>query len=170
AHEEPTARAFMDTVTAQDREPRVPIVELVDRKYAEGRLDGFQYADMPDDRDAWHLVLRGLDETATGRYGRRFHELEEEAREAICEDMSRGVLEGGAWSELNVIRAWSVCLRGVLSEFYSHPWAWNEIGFGGPAYPRGYARIGEIGIREPFEKADSINVDPVRDVERKHLP
>ncbi|MGH7904977.1 MAG: gluconate 2-dehydrogenase subunit 3 family protein, partial [Candidatus Dormibacteraceae bacterium] len=41
AHEEPTARAFMDTVTAQDREPRVPIVELVDRKYAEGRLDGF---------------------------------------------------------------------------------------------------------------------------------
>ena len=38
-------------------------------------------------------------------------------------------------------------MRAVLSAFYSHPWAWNEIGFGGPAYPRGYARFG-VGQRE----------------------
>ena len=44
-------------------------------------------------------------------------------------------------------------MRGVLGAFYSHPWAWNEIGFGGPAYPRGYARLGpgsaSIGRRRP---------------------
>ncbi len=40
--------------------------------------------------------------------------------------------------------------RAMLSAFYSHPWAWNEIGFGGPAYPRGYARIG-AGQRESWE-------------------
>ena len=33
-------------------------------------------------------------------------------------------------------------MRSMLAAFYSHPWAWNEIGFGGPAYPRGYARLG----------------------------
>ena len=37
---------------------------MVDEKLAAGRLDGYQYADMPDDRDTWRLVLRGLDETA----------------------------------------------------------------------------------------------------------
>ena len=168
--EEPAVRAFTDTVTAQDREPRIPVVEMLDRKYAEGKLDGYQYAGMPDDRDTWHLVLAGLDETARARFGRRFHEIDQEAREAICEGMSAGTLAGGAWDRLNVKRAWSVCMRGVLSEFYSHPWSWNEIGFGGPAYPRGYARMGEIGIREPFEKPDRIGMDPVRDAEARGLP
>ncbi len=45
-------------------------------------------------------------------------------------------------------QAWSVVMRAVLSAFYSHPWAWNEIGFGGPAYPRGYARLGVGPARE----------------------
>lgn len=163
--EEPVARAFTDAVTAQDREPRVPVVAMVDRKYSEGRLDGYQYAGMPDDRETWRLVLRGLDETARARFGRRFHEVELEAREAICEEMAAGSLTGGAWDRLDVARAWSVCMRAVLSEFYSHPWAWNEIGFGGPAYPRGYARIGDLAIREPFETPDRIGVDPVGDAE-----
>jgi hypothetical protein len=56
-----------------------------------------------------------------------------------------------------------VVMRAVLAEFYSHPWAWNEIGFGGPAYPRGYARLG-IGLREGWEGEEQFDVDPVRDV------
>ena len=68
--EVPTLRAFCDVTVAQDAEPRVPVAEMVDEKLAAGRLDGYQYADMPDDRDTWHLVLAGLDETAESRYGR----------------------------------------------------------------------------------------------------
>jgi hypothetical protein len=61
-------------------------------------------------------------------------------------------------------------MRAALSGFYSHPWAWNEIGFGGPAYPRGFMRLGgtgaqEIGVREPFEKPGAVDVDPVRDTQ-----
>ena len=53
---------------------------------------------------------------------------------------------------------WSVVTRAVLSEYYSHPWAWNEIGFGGPAYPRGYMRLSD---REPFEAREAFDRDPV---------
>jgi hypothetical protein len=58
----------------------------------------------------------------------------------------------------------------MLSAFYSHPWAWNEIGFGGPAYPRGFMRLGGAGkqgaqVREPFEKPGATSEDPVRIVE-----
>ncbi len=42
------------------------MVEMVDEKLAAGLLDGYQYADMPDDRDTWRLVLAGLDEVARG--------------------------------------------------------------------------------------------------------
>ncbi len=59
--EEPALRALCDTALAQDREPRVPVAEMVDAELADGRLDGYQYADLPDDRDTWRLVLRGVE-------------------------------------------------------------------------------------------------------------
>lgn len=167
AAEEPCLRAFCDTVLAQDVEPRVPVAEAVDSKLADGRLDGYQYADMPDDRDAFRMVLRALDETAARDYGKAsFDAADPQTREAIIEAFSHGSLTGATWDTLNVKRAWSVCMRMVLSSFYSHPWAWNEIGFGGPAYPRGFMRLGgatgPAAAREPFETAGATDEDPVQ--------
>jgi hypothetical protein len=36
----------------------------------------------------------------------------------------------------------SVLLRDIVEIYYAHPSAWSEIGFGGPASPRGYLRLG----------------------------
>ena len=54
---------------------------MVDAKLARGRLDGYRYADMPDDRETWRLVARGLDEvppraapTTSPRAGRGAHD------------------------------------------------------------------------------------------------
>jgi hypothetical protein len=166
AEEEPTLRAFCDTCLAQDEEPRIPVVEMVDRKLHEGKLDGYQYAGMPDDRQTWRIVLRGIEETARRRYGAPFADLDTESRQAIVDQLSRGWLNGDSWEQLDVKRAWSVCMRGMLSEFYSHPWAWNEIGFGGPAYPQGFMRLGPVGVREPHERPGATDEDPVRVTER----
>jgi hypothetical protein len=169
-NEEPILRAFCDTVLAQDCEPRVPVAEMVDSKLADGRLDGYQYADMPDDRETWRLVLRGLDHTATQGYQIGFAHCTDDQREAIVAQFAQGRLLGDAWDELNVTRAWSVVMRAALAAFYSHPWAWNEIGFGGPAYPRGFMRLGGRGadgaaVREPFEKPGATDEDPVQVVD-----
>ncbi len=173
--QEPTLRAFCDTVLAQDAEPRVPVAEMVDATLADGRLDGYQYADMPDDRDTWRLVLAGLDHTAVAGYRVDFAGCTAGRRENIVGEFAQARLVGGAWEQLNVARAWSVVMRAVLAAFYSHPWAWNEIGFGGPAYPRGFMRLGGsgangAGVREPFEKPSVFenpvtDRDPVRAVE-----
>ena len=40
--------------------------------------------------------------------------------------------------------------RTAAEAYYSHPYAWDEIGFGGPAYPRAYMRL-EHGEPEPWE-------------------
>jgi hypothetical protein len=174
ADEERCLRAFCDTVLAQDAEPRVPVAESVDDKLASGKLDGYQYADMPDDRDAWRLVLRALDETASRRYRKAsFADADDATREAIVDQFAKGQLDGGTWDRLNVKRAWSVCMRMVLSGFYSHPWAWNEIGFGGPAYPRGFMRLGgptgPAAVREPFETPGATDEDPVDVVQKGEL-
>lgn len=161
-------RAFCDIVMAQDAEPRIPVLEMVDAKLAAGRRDGYQYAGMPDDGETWRLVARGLDEAARQAGADGFAAAREELRVEIVGAFSDAKLSGEAWRELDVGRAWSVVMRYVLEAFYSHPWAFNEIGFGGPAYPRGYARM-DIGQREHWEKAEAVDVDPVEDVEARGL-
>ena len=167
--ERPTLRAFCDCVTAQDREPRVPVAAMVDDKLYEPRLDGFQHAHMPDDRDTWHTVLRGLDESARSLFQiDSFSACPLDVQHQICHRFSNGELEGGVWETLDCSTAWSVVMRAVIQSFYSHPWAWNEIGFGGPAYPRGYSRLGD-GMREEWEGEEAYDADPVEDVSERGL-
>jgi len=168
AEEAASLRAFCDVVLAQDGEPRIPVVEHVDAKLAAGRLEGYQYADMPDDRDTWRLVARGLDEAARERGAASMAAAGPEVRAEVCRAFAAGQLRGGAWARLNVERAWSVVMRDALGAFYAHPWAWNEIGFGGPAYPRGYARLGP-GMSESWEGREAFELDPVEDVRRRRL-
>jgi hypothetical protein len=164
--EDATLRALCDLLTAQDSEPRIPVLNFIDEKYHHGELDGYQYDDMPDDRDAWRLVAQGLDQQAEKRGGvASFPEADRELQMSIVDDFSNGLLDGGAWTQLNVKRAFSLVMRVVLSCFYSHPWAWNEIGFGGPAYPRGYSRFGSPQLqhaeRETWEGREAFDRDPV---------
>ena len=158
-------RAFCDVVMAQDRDPRIPVLEMVDAKLHERKLDGYRYADMPSDPETWQQVAAALDRTARRRDASvAFAELDSESQHQIIDAFSRGELD----LEIPVKRAWGVVMRGVLSAFYSHPWAWNEIGFGGPAYPRGYARLGP-GQREHWEAPPEFTVDPVKDAPSRGL-
>ena len=165
AAEAATLTALTDQLTAQDSEPRIPLINFVDEKYAAGELDGYVYDDMPDDPEAWRLVARGLDEEAQRRSGAAsFAVAGEEVQRAIVGDFADANLHGGAWEQLNVKRAFALVMRVTLSCFYSHPWAWNEIGFGGPAYPRGYSRFGSPQLqdaeRESWEGREAIDIDP----------
>jgi hypothetical protein len=158
--------AFLDVVLAQDAEPRIPVLAMVDDKLHAGRLDGYRFAGMPPDPETWRLVARGLDESARAAGAEDFAAAPERVQHELVGRLAAGELSGGAWERLDVRRAWSVVMRAALAAFYSHPWAWNEIGFGGPAYPRGYMRLhaGPAG-RDPHEAVEAFGMDPVT-----HLP
>lgn len=148
--------AFADVLLAQDREPRIDVLAHVDAKLADAGdhgVDGYQYEDLPSDQEVWRRVAAGLDETATGRDGRPYAEADPSTRAAILQDFLDGRLEGGSWAGLNVKRAFKVVTRSLIEGFYAHPWAWNEIGFGGPAYPRGYMRLG-MALDEPGDQRE----------------
>ena len=139
---------------------------MVDAKLHAGRLDGFRYHDMPPDPETWRRVAANLDASARqAGCEQGFAAAGSELQHEIVERFSKGELE---WDDLPVKRAWAVVMRVVLAAFYSHPWAWNEIGFGGPAYPRGFARLG-AGQREHWESPPEFAVDPVRDVHERGL-
>jgi hypothetical protein len=162
AAEEPTARALLDRLLAQDDEPRVPVFEIVDRRLATRSGDGYRYADLPEDPEAWRASITHLDADARLCCRCRFSDLPKSRQRRMVEDVRTAT---GNWHGMPGARLFSLWMRYACSAFYSHPWAWNEMGFGGPAYPRGYKNLG-IDRREPWEVAEVQPVDPVPWIER----
>jgi hypothetical protein len=144
-----------DLVLDQDTEPKVPVVPVIDQRMADRETDGYRFHDMPDDHEAWRMSLAALDEMARSRYGRGFAELDDLERTPLVADVAEGRGDGtGRVGGLPVKRVWNLWTRYLVDAFYRHPWAWNEIGFGGPAYPRGYKAAG-VDRREPWETRDA---------------
>lgn len=150
--EEGTAAALFDLLLDQRTEPRIPVVQIIDARLADLQTDGWHYDDMPKDAEAWRRSLAGLDE---------------DARAAGCDDFAAADWDTGGqilqtieelgnqqWHGMTAARVWGLWTRYACSAFYSHPWAWDEIGFSGPAYPRGYKNMG-VGKLEGFEVPDA---------------
>jgi Gluconate 2-dehydrogenase subunit 3 len=161
--EEATATALCDRLLGQDDEdggPRVAVVPQIDARLAEQETDGWRYADMPEDGQAWRDSLRFLDEDSKDAWSREFARASAEDQRAVIQVVQD--LGAKDWHGLNAAHVWSLWTRYACTAFYAHPSAWDEIGFPGPAYPRGYKNPG-VDAREPFEVADAHPAnDPVR--------
>jgi Gluconate 2-dehydrogenase subunit 3 len=166
--EEATATALCDHLIGQDggAPGRIPVVVLIDARLAKGDTDGWRYADMPEDAQAWRDTLRYLDEDAEAKLGIGFARCEPDGQRTVIQAVQdRAGLDGGSndWHGLNAAHVWSLWTRYACTAFYSHPKVWDEIGFSGPAYPRGYKNLG-VDSKEPFEVPDRHpGDDPVRE-------
>ena len=165
--EEPCARALLDLLTGQDGqdgqdgELAVPVLEMVDSRLAAGETDGWRYADMPEDGQAWRDTLAHLDADAYQRGGTPFADAAQTDQAALVQAVQD--LKAADWHGLPAAHVWSLWTRYACTAFYAHPLAWAEIGFPGPAYPRGYKNAG-VGKLEPFEVGDARpSEDPVRE-------
>ena len=156
--EEAVGRALFDRLLDQCTEPRIPILELVDARMCEAQTDGWHYADLPEDGDAFRASFAALDADAQRLFATGFASLEAPLQDDIIRRVQR--LRDEQWHGLRADRVWGLWTRYACTAYYAHPWAWNEIGFGGPAYPRGYKHLG-IDAREPWEVRDQVNSDPV---------
>ncbi|HEX2079877.1 MAG TPA: gluconate 2-dehydrogenase subunit 3 family protein [Longimicrobium sp.] len=129
----------------------IPIVPWIDHALCRGEGDGYRYADMPPGRDAWRLGLEGLEAESVHAFGRAFGELDGDEQDALLRVVERGEVSAGVWLRLPPRRFFAhTLLRTVVGAYYAHPAALSEIGFGGPASPRGYVRLGP-GERDPWE-------------------
>ena len=155
--EEATARALVDRLLGQDTEPCIPALELMDERLADGVGEGYHYERMPEATEAWKRSIAGLDDDARAAGAEAFHALRPEDQMDLIEEVQQC---DGDWHGMPAARVFDLWMHYVCTAFYSHPWAWNEIGFGGPAYPRGYAALG-VDSLETWERPERVNLDPV---------
>jgi hypothetical protein len=148
--------AVIDRVMPQDdrRESRsIPILSILDERLYENNLSGFRYEDMPSDQEAYKQAITAMQEMAQERFQEPFADLTVHRQELILKSLHDGKPEPdhAIWHQIPLHRFWAMLMEDCVTAYYSHPWAWDEIGFGGPAYPRGYMRL-EHGLPEPWEK------------------
>ena len=151
-------QAVCDRVLPQDDRDearKVPIVPQIDRRLYENAYDGYRFEDMPPDREAYARGLEAIETIARERHARGFVEIGPREQEEILRSLHDGKPLGAdaIWKSLPVQRFWMLLVGDCAEAYYAHPWAWDEIGFGGPAYPRGYMRL-ENGEPEPWETTE----------------
>lgn len=152
-----TLEALCERVMPQPQgRPRVPLAAYVDRQLLAGKTKGYRFADMPQPAEAWKRALAALEEVALRDQGRPFEQLTQGDQDAILRRMADGLLEAEALRGMPPATFWkSHVIHDVVGAYYAHPEAWNEIGWAGPASPRGYVRTG-LDRRDAWEPVEAV--------------
>jgi hypothetical protein len=151
----PTIDAVVNRIMPQDdRRPevKIPVLNYIDERLFEDKIEGYRFADMPPDRDAYRLGIQAIDQTALKMGGKLFGGLDPIKQDEVLKTIHDGkeVAAHAIWRKMSIHRFWHLLVQDCVGAYYSHPWAWDEIGYGGPAYPRAYTRL-EGGLPEPWE-------------------
>ena len=145
---------FEHLIPQDDRtaERRIPIVNVLDRRLHRNQTAGYRFSDMPSDRVAYRLGQTAIEEEAQAAYGAGFLDLSFAQQDVVLGRIHDGEPRAAAaiWQQMSVHRFWGLIMGDAVDAYYAHPWSWDEIGFGGPAYPRAYTRL-ERGDPEPWE-------------------
>ena len=99
------------------------------------------------------LILEGirhLDKFLLQVTGKKTSKCEAQLLTEVLRQISDGRADYSKWSS-DLQREWFLKMLNLTVEAYcSHPIVWSEMGYAGPAYPRGYVR-GDIGRLDPWE-------------------
>ena len=140
--------------TDRSDDARVAIAPWIDQRLAQGKTAGYRYETMPDDRQAYRLGLQGFSQTANHLFGKQFQDLSHKQQADVIKQVAEGSPPGEAWQQVPAEQFFQMLINNIISEYYAHPAAWSEIGFNGPASPRGHIRL-KLGMRDSWEAEET---------------
>ena len=165
--DEPPSRQFfsesewtlLDAICAHlsptpERGRPIPIVPWIDADLHAGRGEGYRAPGIPPLQRAWRRGRFAIQAECRLRFGRAFTELSGDERETLFKALHDDEAEAADWGDMPAKAFFGMLMNAVVGHYYAHPAAWNEIGFGGPAGPRGYVRTG-LNERDPWEAKEA---------------
>lgn len=139
----------------RDEAHTIPVLNYIDERLYTRHIDGYRFEDMPPDHEAHRLGLQAIEAIAQHLYHASFVDLEPLQQDMVLKSIHEAQPPAAheIWQQMSIHRFWLLLMQDIVDAYYAHPYAWDEIGFGGPAYPRGYMRL-EGGKPEPWEVAE----------------
>jgi hypothetical protein len=128
--------------------PPTTTVAMIVRRIADDAGDGYRHAALPT------RSLDALDDEARLTASQGFAALTGSAADELLRAVGHGKVTAPAWSGLppRIVWHWRL-LPDLVSAHWAQPALWSAMGFGGPASPRGYVRLG-INRRDPWEAVE----------------
>ena len=164
-------RSIVDCLLPQperSESTRIPVEAFLDEMLDTQRGSGTRYVDVPESAEAWRRGLAGIAHESRRHHGKDFTELSSGEQASVLRTVDAGDVDAAAWPDTSPQRFFRhLLLAEAVKIYYSHPSAWDEMGFGGPAAPRGYLRMG-IDEIDPWEAPEERAPQPVRPLDRSH--
>ncbi|WP_408955774.1 gluconate 2-dehydrogenase subunit 3 family protein [Natroniella sp. ANB-PHB2] len=133
------------------------VIHFIDQRLADEKGEYQRSPDAPPEKILVREGLKAIDKLAKKLYGGEFLSIGVEKQFDILASLQVGkAVSIPEWSTIPQKDLFDKLLVLTVAPYYSHPTIWSEIGYGGPAHPRGYYRI-ELGLADPWE------------AQRKHL-
>lgn len=127
------------------------VIHHLDQKLNSNIGESQRSPQAPAAKDLIRWGLAALNQVALDHYDEAFVKLVEKKQFEILAALQQGqVPMVPDWSKVPQQDLFKKLLSEIVPAYYSHPTVWSEIGYGGPAYPRGYYRI-EFGLTDPWE-------------------
>jgi hypothetical protein len=106
---------------------------------------------IPPGRTLVREGLRAMEQAAQALFGSPYINLEENRQRDMLFKISQSAAEPSeVWISVPQKDLFKKLLTLTIESYCSHPSIWSEIGYGGPAYPRGYVRA-QLGQLDPWE-------------------
>jgi hypothetical protein len=152
-----TLKALCECILPQSNRNRkpIPLAAAVAANIGKNASEGYRDWRLPRFRQAWERGLDALQDEAQRRHGEDFAALACSRKQSLLTDIAKGSASSQVWGDMPAAVFFSGrVLHDLVSIYYAFPAAWNEIGFGGPASPRGYVRLG-FDRRDPWEATEA---------------
>ncbi len=160
-------RAVVDRVVPQKSGTRIDLAARIDAMLAAGQGDGWRFAVLPPDAEAYAAALRTLDVMVRARHGQPFVLLDGAAQDGLLDRVGRGDPADRS-DEENLpllspiqLKLWFEDLRADTVRLYvSHPATLERIGYSGIANGGdgerkqgfSYVGVGDLEAWEPLSK------------------
>ncbi len=139
------------------------VAAAIEERIAEGSGDGWRFAALPADLDAWRKGLQSLDAAAERQFSVSFIALHPDQQHELLENAAAGKLGRGLLGAVHLgesadafsaeeMKLWFEEVRGEFAKCYmAHPATMERVGFTGFADEGGFTQI-RLGQREEFEQ------------------
>jgi hypothetical protein len=151
--EEAEAIRSLCTILVDDERAEIIqyVVCHVDESLAQSPGEGERKVGVPKADQLIREGLQVLDRACQTFYLQPYYKLDTEEQQRLVQDLSEGnlrvLVEDMAYPQKALFNK---LLNLAIDAYCSHPTVWSEMGYGGPAYPRGYVRT-EGNQLDPWE-------------------
>ena len=123
-------------------EIKTNVIEIVDQRIQHGDIQGFVKGTRHQKVDVIKGGLQNIFEHTYTLWHKPFSQLKKEQQIAFIENLRNNQGFLNIWEEYSPQLFFKTLMQELIPIVYSDPNIWSRIGYGGPAYPRGYYAFG----------------------------